>query len=145
MILVDANLLIYAFSPDSPFHARARLWLEEIMNGDTPVAFPLVTILAFLRIMTHPKLPGRVPSTKALATVRELLASGNATVLHPGERHFEILGSLAQDSYGPAITDAHVAALTIEHQATLHTQDSGFRRFSGLRVRYPLEVQPSKG
>lgn len=85
MILVDANLLIYAFSPDSPFHARARLWLEEIMNGDTPVAFPLLTIPAFLRILTHPKLPGRLPQTP------------------------------------------------------------GFRRFSGLRVRYPLEVRPAKG
>lgn len=139
MIVIDANLLIYAFSPDSPFHSRARVWLEEVLNGDTPVAFPLVTILAFLRVLTHPKLPGRIPPAKALATVREILASGNATLLHPGERHIEILSALAAGAYGPAIMDAHLAALAIEHQATLHTQDSGFRRFSGLRVRYPLD------
>jgi toxin-antitoxin system PIN domain toxin len=142
MILPDANLLIYAYSPDSPFHRRARVWLEEVMNGDTPVAFPLVTILAFLRIMTHPKLPGRVAPSKALSVVRQLLASESGLTVHPGERHFEILASLAQDSFGPAMTDAHLAALAIEHHATIHTQDSGFRRFPGLRVRYPLSVEP---
>ena len=64
------------------------------------------------------------------------------TVLNPGERHWEILRSLMISGQvrGPLIMDAHLAALAIEHGATLATSDRDFARFSGLRILNPLEL-----
>jgi toxin-antitoxin system PIN domain toxin len=141
MILVDANLLLYAYGASSPHHETARRWLEETFSRPEPVRLAWVTILAFLRISTHPRMHGDpFPMAEAAAIVGEWLQQPNVGLLQPGERHWAILNQLLRTFQirGSLVTDAHLAALAIEHGATLCTNDRDFSRFEGLRVEYPL-------
>ena len=141
MILVDANLLLYAYHPADDRHAAARTWLESALSASEPVRFAWLTLWAFLRISTnarvyeHPLLP-----TEAKASVSSWLERSVAGILEPGERHWTILGSfLAGDQVrGPLVMDAVIAALAVEHGAVLHTTDADFARFAGLKWRNPL-------
>src|SRR5262249_34585510 len=121
----------------------AKRWLESAFSRPEPIGLPWVTILAFLRISTQPRILGQpLLMAEAVSTVNEWLAQPNVILVAPGQRHWEILTALLAESQsrGPLVTDAHLAALAIEHGATLHTTDRDFRRFSGLRVRYPLSA-----
>jgi hypothetical protein len=133
--LLDANILLYAYNTASDHHKRARHWLETALTGSVPVAFCWPTILAFLRIATNPRAVRR-----PLAIVDSWFAVPVATLLHPTDRHWQILGDLlvAGQASGPLASDAHLAALAIEHGATLFTNDRDFARFPGLKVEYPL-------
>lgn len=142
MILPDLNLLIHAYNRDSPVHAAARAWWEERMNDPAPVGLAWVTLLGFLRITTHRSiLAGPLPVDTAIGHLRSWLAQPQVLVLHPGERHAEILFGLLADLGTAAnlTTDAHLAALAIEHQAELHSTDADFVRFAGLRWRNPIK------
>ncbi len=141
MKLIDANLLIYAYHPASEHHRRARAWLEDVLSDDEPVGLPWQTILAFLRLVTNPrvfKTPISMP--EAVSAVSEWLEQPAVWILDPGERHWSVLQRLLPDAQagGPLVVDAHLAALAIEHGATLCTHDRDFARFPGLRVSYPL-------
>ncbi|MBE7500305.1 MAG: type II toxin-antitoxin system VapC family toxin [Verrucomicrobiales bacterium] len=142
MIVPDVNLLIYAYNDQAPQHRPAREWWEDLLNGQTPVGLPWITISGFIRLMTHPRIlvtPLDVPST--LAHVRAWLAQPPVRVLQPGSR-FEtlFLDYLAQlGTAGNLTTDAQLAALAVEQQAELHSTDSDFARFAGLRWVNPLE------
>jgi uncharacterized protein len=139
--LLDANILLYAHNTATEQHERARRWLEDALAGPVPVAFCWPTILAFLRIATSPRAVSRpLQIAEASSIVESWLAVPIATLLLPTDRHWEILGKLlvVGQASGPLVSDAHLAALAIEHGATLITNDRDFARFAGLRVDYPL-------
>ncbi len=141
MNLVDANLLLYAYHPRAEQHDTSRAWLEAALSGPELVRFAWVTLWAFLRIATNPRVFDRPLSTaEAKAAVSSWLAQPNAGILEPGERHWEILRGLRRDGQaaGPLVMDAALAAIAIEHGATLYTTDRDFSRFPGLKWTNPL-------
>ncbi|MEO7143866.1 MAG: type II toxin-antitoxin system VapC family toxin [Bryobacteraceae bacterium] len=139
MKLLDANLLLYAYDPTSEHHRIARAWLEATLSGPDSVSMSWIAILAFLRISTN-RHALRMPLAEAAARVREWLSVPNVSILHPGERFWGILEKLLRDGqcHGNLIMDAQLAALAIEHGATLCTNDRDFTRFAGLKYLNPL-------
>lgn len=143
MIIPDVNLLIYAHNDRAPHHAKARRWWEDLLNGKTPVGLPWITIGGFIRLMTHPKIlakPLDVPST--IDHVRAWLAQPPVRIVQPGTKFEQLfLDYLAQlGTAGNLTTDAQLAAIAVEHQAELHSNDTDFARFRGLRWLNPLET-----
>lgn len=141
MILVDANLLLYAYMDAYPQHRAARTWLNEQLNGAAPVGLPWATLLAFLRISTNPR-AYTIPSTvkDACLQVEEWLALSVVQIPEPGPRHGEIILALLRraGTGGKLVSDAHLAALAIEHGLMLCSADTDFARFPGLRWSNPL-------
>ena len=141
MQLVDLNVLLYATNADGPNHEPARDWLARAMSGPGAVALPWVVILGFLRIATNPRVFQRpLALQEALGVVDGWLARPNVVVLQPGPGHWAALRTLLRTSgsAGNLTTDAHLAALAIEHGCELCTTDADFGRFSGLTWRNPL-------
>jgi toxin-antitoxin system PIN domain toxin len=141
VILPDVNLLVHAYNRQSPVHAAARRWWEGLMNGSQPVGLAWVGLLGFIRITTHRQiLDNPLPVSTACIHARAWLARPYVSILHPGDRHAEILFGLLESlgTAGNLTTDAHLAALAIEHQAELHSTDADFRRFAGVRWANPL-------
>jgi toxin-antitoxin system PIN domain toxin len=141
LILVDANLLLYAYHPKAPQHAGSRAWLEATLSGSQLVRMAWLTVWAFLRISTNRRVFARPLSvSEAEAAVSSWLAQPTVGILDPGERHWDILRRLMRDGQtaGPLVMDAVLAALAIEHGATLHTTDRDFARFPGLKWTNPL-------
>ena len=140
-MLVDANLLVYAHDASSPFHARARTWLEDQLNGPRRVALPWPSVLAFLLLTTNPRVSDR-PLTPAQAWghVKTWFSSPVAWTPVPTERHAEVLGRLVTELHLGAnlIPDAHLAALAMEHGLEVCSVDGDFARFPDLRWRNPL-------
>lgn len=142
MIVVDANLLIYAVNQDAPHHRRARLWLEAAVSGTETVGLPWTVLLAFFRLTTRTGIlqrPLRVET--AFDLVNEWLEQPAVIVVEPTTEHLRVLRNLIVrlGTGGNLTTDAHLAALAIEHGAELCSADSDFARFPGLRWRNPLE------
>lgn len=143
MILVDANLLIYAVNAAAPQHVAARSWLDGRMNSLARVGLPWTSLLAFLRLVTNPRVfQSPLTMTDAWKQVDAWLGSGAAWVPAPTERHAGILARLlaAPGLHGNLVPDAHLAALAIEHGLELNSTDSDFARFAGLKWRNPLAV-----
>jgi hypothetical protein len=141
MILIDANLLLYAYDPRAAQHEASRVWLETALGGSSLVRFAWLTLWAFLRISTNPRVFEHPLSLgEAQGAVSSWLAQPAAGVLEPGERHWEILRglTLSGQTPGPLVMDAALAAIAIEHGATLHTTDRDFARFAGLDWTNPL-------
>jgi toxin-antitoxin system PIN domain toxin len=141
MILPDLNLVVYAHNRDAPHHAASRAWWERLLNGTVPVAVPWVVVLGFIRLMTHRTvLVTPMSAAAAMAHVRAWFAQPNVERLDPGPQHVDLLDRLlaSAGAAGNLTTDAHLAALAIEHQCELHTNDHDFARFPGLRWRNPL-------
>jgi uncharacterized protein len=141
VILVDANLLVYAHVRSSPSHLKARAWLDERLNGTSQVALPWPSLLAFVRLVSNPRVFARPLSVKqAWAQVESWLAVPVVWIPAPTERHKEVIGRLfGGESFRPnLVPDAHLAALAIEHGLTLCSADGDFARFSGLRWENPL-------
>ena len=141
MILVDANLLIYAIGRSFLQHVRARSWLDEKLNGSAAVGLPWPSLLAFVRVTSHPRVFDRPHAVaKAWAQVEAWLDCQAGWIPLPTERHREILGALLRGAATSAalVADAHLAALAIEHGLTLCSTDGDFARFSGLRWGNPL-------
>jgi uncharacterized protein len=142
LIVPDVNLLIYAYNLDASDHAAAKVWWEDLLNSDVPVRLPWVTALGFIRLMTHRAvLVTPLDPRSAIAHVRSWLAQPNVDVVEPGRRHLEILdGFLGKlGAAGNLTTDAHLAALAMEHDCELHSNDADFARFEGLRLHNPLK------
>jgi toxin-antitoxin system PIN domain toxin len=141
MIVPDVNLLIYAVNRGAPLHRQARPWLEDLMSGPETVGLPWNVILAFLRITTRQG-PLRNPLSLAQAfdIISGWLDQPSVTVVHPGPRHARLLRDLLEPlgGAGNLTSDAHLAAIAIEHGAELCSSDSDFGRFHGLRWRNPL-------
>ncbi len=141
MILVDANLLLYAYHPRAEQHERSRAWLEAALSGRELVRFAWLTLWAFLRISTNPRVFEHPLSlAEAEAAVSAWLAQPAAAILEPGERYWDVLRALMREgqTIGPLVMDAALAALAIEHGAVLHTTDRDFSRFSSLKWTNPL-------
>ena len=141
MTLPDINLLLHAYNSESPLHDAARRWWEALLNSTRPVGLSWVGMLGFIRITTHRQvLANPLPVAAACRHTRAWLARPYVTILDPGPRHAEILFGLLESlgTAGNLTTDAHFAALAIEHQAELHSTDADFARFPGLRWRNPL-------
>jgi toxin-antitoxin system PIN domain toxin len=139
--LPDINLLIHAYNAESPVHHAARAWWETLLNGTRPVGLTWVAMLGFIRIATHRQvLANPMPVATACGHVRKWLGQPAVTVLDPGTRHAEIVLGLLESlgTAGNLTTDAHLAALAIEHQAELHSTDADFARFPGLRWINPI-------
>lgn len=144
MILVDANLLLYAYNPSAPQHRRAKRWLEDAFSKPEPVCFSWEVLLAFLRIGTSPRVfQMPLDAEEAVTIVTEWLARPTAVVLAPTAKHWGILSHLIGrgQSTGPLVMDAHLASLAMEHGATLCTTDRDFARFPGLKMANPLDPE----
>jgi len=141
VIVPDINILVHVYNSDSPRHASARAWWEQTLGRRRPVGLGWVTVLGFIRIMTHRGILGN-PMTVAevIRRVRAWLEHPRVQVLTPGEQHGEILFRLLEHlgAAGNLTTDAHLAALAIEFQAELASTDADFARFPGLRWFNPL-------
>lgn len=145
MILVDANLLIYAIDEDSPHHKTARRWVEGAFSGSTTIGISWSVILAFLRLTTRPGILKRPMAPEAaLDFVDEWLALPPVEIVVPGERHWDVFRNLlhAAGTAGNLTSDAHLAALAIERGATVYSADADFGRFPGLRHVNPLNPAP---
>jgi uncharacterized protein len=141
VILVDANLLLYAYHPRAEQHEKSRAWLERVLSGPDWVRFAWLTLWAFLRIATNRRVFDRPLSTsEAEAAISSWLAQPTAGILEPGERHWDLLRGLVREGQtaGPLVMDAVIAAIALEHGATVYTTDRDFSRFSGLRWTNPL-------
>jgi uncharacterized protein len=140
-VIVDANILLYATDRSSRFHAAARDWLEQGLNGLSWVGFPWQSLIAFLRIATHPRaVTEPLTAADAWRQVEKWLAADVAWVPLPTERHQEVLGGLitANDIRGNLVADAHLAALAIEHGVGVCSADSDFARFPEVRWINPV-------
>jgi len=141
VILIDANLLLYAKFDNFPQHVRARDWLDEQLNGSARVGLAWSSLLAFVRLATNTRLFSR-PLTKASAVqqMKAWLDAGPAWIPQPTERHAEVLtGLLLQPRvHYKLVPDAHLAALAIEHGLILCSNDRDFALFRGLRWEDPL-------
>jgi toxin-antitoxin system PIN domain toxin len=147
VILVDANLLLYAYHPRATQHAASKAWLEGLLNGSDLVRFAWLTLWAFLRISTNPRVFEQPLTTgEASAAVASWLSRPMVGILEPGEGHFDLLRGLVVDGQaaGPLAMDAALAALALEHGATLATTDRDFARFPGLKWTNPL-APPDRG
>lgn len=141
MILVDANLLLYAYHPRAEQHDKSRAWLEAVLSGPDLIRFTWLTLWAFIRIATNPRVFDRPLSvSEAEEAISSWLAQPASGILDPGERHWDILCALMRDgqTVGPLVMDAVLAAIAIEHGATICTTDRDFSRFSGLKWTNPL-------
>jgi mycobacterium tuberculosis PIN domain family len=135
-VIVDANVLLYAVDSKSHFHATARTWLDEVMNGVERVGLPWVSLMAFQRIITHPRVTANpLTPADAWSYITDWLDADQAWVPTPGSRHRDILGQLLIDGdlHGNLVTDAHLAALAIENGTGICSFDSNFTRFNDLR------------
>jgi uncharacterized protein len=141
VILVDANLLLYAANRAAPEHERARAWLDAQLSGPGRVALPWPSVLAFVRLATNPLVVRHpVPVRDAWKQVQEWLASEVAWIPVPGDHHAGLVGGLWARPWMTSrlVPDAHLAALAIENGLTLCSTDGDFARFPGLTWENPL-------
>lgn len=141
MILVDANLLIYAVNRDAPQHRAARDWFEQVLSGDGSLGLPWVCLLAFLRITTRPGiLANPLTVEKAVRFVESWLKQPFVEPVTPGPGHWPILRHLlyATGTAGNLTSDLHLAAMAIERGAPIYSADHDYQRFAGLDHVNPL-------
>jgi len=141
VILVDANLLLYAIHSGFPQHKRAKAWWEGVINGDASVGLSWGVLLAVVRLATNGRLfPHPLSAEQAMAVVDGWLEQPMVHLVEPGPGHWPILRLLLIQAGTAAnlTSDAHLAALAIEHGYTLHSADHDFKRFVGLRHVDPL-------
>src|SRR5947207_13345446 len=140
MKIVDTNVLLNAVNEELSHHLPARAWLETALSGREAVGFAWITLVAFLRIGTRPgAFRDRFSISDAFDLVHGWLAARPSITVHPTVRHFEIVRGLLEPlgTAGDLVNDAHLAALAVEHGATLVTFDRDFGRFRGVRVEEP--------
>ena len=137
MNLPDTNVLIYSVNLDSPQHTIACNWLSSGFDSVGGVCFSWVALLGFIRISTRSGiLPKPLSAEAALSVVDQWLNHPAAKVINPGDRHASLLGRLivGAGTAGDLTNDEHLAALAMEHDATLGSFDRDFQRFSGLKL-----------
>jgi uncharacterized protein len=141
MIIPDVNLLVFAHNRAAGGHERARAWWEDLVEREQPIGLAWAVMLGFVRLVTHPSVLVRpLAPVAALGHVRGWLDQASVRIVEPGPRHMDLLGELSGSTgvAGSLTTDTHLAALAIEHQAELHSNDADFARFPGLRWRNPI-------
>jgi len=141
VLLIDVNVLVYAFREDAPDHNAYRGWLVETIDSGKPFGVSDLVLSGFLRVTTHPSIfKPPTPTLEALLFAEALRSQPNCVSLAPGSRHWDIFTDLcrATKPRGNGIPDTFLAALAIEVDAEWITADGGFSRFSNLRWRHPL-------
>jgi toxin-antitoxin system PIN domain toxin len=141
VIVPDVNLLVYAHMNGLAEHAKARRWWEHLMNDPTPVGLAGPALYGFIRVVSNPRIFDHPMTVEnAVAQVERWLSRSQVSFLVPGPRHLEIAFRLLRGlgAAGNLTTDAQLAALAIEHQAELHSNDADFARFPQLRWVNPL-------
>ena len=142
MSLVDANLLLYAEDALSAHHAAAREWWDARLSGRAPVCLCWTVLNAFIRIATNPRVyehplrPGQ-----AIARVTSWLEQPCVRLIQPTSRHWEVFQHMLTEGQAAAnlVTDAHLAALAVEHGCVLYSTDRDFARFPRLKWKNPLQ------
>jgi uncharacterized protein len=141
MIILDLNVLLYAYNLRAPQHAKTAQWLENLFAKTELIGLPWVTLWGFIRIATNPRLsPNPGSPEQVFHIVRKLLANPNVRVIDPGPRHAELLTRLVIEhrATGPLVSDAVLAALALENGASVASCDQDFSRFTGLCWINPL-------
>lgn len=141
MIIPDINLLLYAYDSASPFHLKAARWWKTALSGEEPVGLMHVVLFGFMRIATNPRVfENPMTAAEAGGHIRSWLAQPCAQLLDPGPKHVQQVLELLEKlgTAGNLASDAQIAALAIEHEGILHTADTDFLRFQGLRLFNPL-------
>lgn len=141
MIVPDINLLLYAYNDNSPFHNTARQWWENTINGSEPVGIPWVVSTGFIRLMANAStMASPVSAAEAARYVDEWFQYEHIVPINPGDDHLKYLRQNLQvpGAGRNLVADAHIAAIAMEHQAEVYTNDSDFDRFPGLTRHNPL-------
>ena len=142
MIVIDVNILLAAHRDDHPHHARVQPWFESLLAGDEPFCVPSSVAASFVRLATHPRVFTEPTAlTAVFAFLRALLSQPHHLTVGPGEGHLELFERLcvSADASGDLAADAYLAAIAVEHAATLISLDRDFARFPGLRWQRPDE------
>jgi len=143
LILLDVNVLLYAYDSTSPFYPRLSAWIEELLSGPEEIALPWVTIWAFVRVRTNPVMVQN-PATlvDSFELIRTWLGTEGVRLVHPGPKHLEILEHLVLEYgiRGAKLSDAVIAALALEYGAAVASTDHDFSRFEEIRWINPLKV-----
>ena len=142
MRILDANILVYSFVQAMPQHHKAKSWLDQVLNGVAQVGIPWLTSLAFVRLVSNPRIFERPAMiSEAWKQVEEWLDCESVWIPEPTERHVEVLNTLLNQPGLAAnhVPDAHIAGLAIEHGLVVCTTDTDFQRFSEIRTENPLE------
>lgn len=148
MIVPDVNLLLYAYDSSNPFHEKAAKWWSDCLSGDELVGLPTVVLFGFLRISTNRKIFQQPLSVTEVAMhIESWLSQPNARLLELSWHHIQQTLALLRDAGagGNLVTDAQIAALALENQATVHTADSDFRRFLAVSWFNPLTSERQVG
>lgn len=141
MIVVDANLLVYAYHSVGPEHEPSRRWLDDQLAGDQQLALPWESLNAFTRIVSNPRIFSHPSTTlQAWEQVEAWLRMPTTWVPVTTPQHGSIAADLHRGGEYSAndVPDIHLAALAISHGLKLATHDAGFARFEGLRWFDPL-------
>lgn len=139
MRMPDVNVLVYAINPDARQHTAARRWLEDAYRSAAGVGFAWATLTGFIRVSTRRGILAKPLSIEdAVQFASEWLSHPRAQILAPGDRHAALLGRLliGAGRGGNLVSDAHLAAIAIEHGAILGSFDADFERFAGLRFEH---------
>jgi toxin-antitoxin system PIN domain toxin len=142
MIIPDVNILVYAYDSTSPWHERAREWWQQTLVGSESVGIPAVVIMAFIRLTTHTSLSGNpMAIPRANAIVSSWVAVDGVRVLAPTWETLSLMMELLEDAGvgGSLSTDALIAAHALEQRASVWSNDTDFKRFSGVKVHNPLK------
>jgi uncharacterized protein len=143
VIIPDANLLLYAYDGDSPFHERAKSWWQECLSGQEAIGLTHPTLFAFLRISTNVKIyTNPMTLTEAAGHLRSWLERRVSQLLAAPAKHAEQVIGLLEAAGGVAgnlVTDAQIAAFAQSYRAVVHTADRDFLRFPEVRCHFPLD------
>jgi uncharacterized protein len=141
--VVDANVLLYSVNADAQHHEASRTWLDSALSGDDTVGFSWLAMLAFVRLATKPGLfPHPLPVDVAAAQLAAWTSAPGGIVVHPGAGHIEQLARLlgTPGLGGSLVSDAHLAAIAIEHRAEVVSYDHDFTLFADVRWRRPDDL-----
>ncbi len=144
MILVDANILLYAEDQLSPSHIKARTWWDTALSGVSPVCLCWTVLQAFIRIGTNPRVfEHPLSRDQAIARIQSWMDQPCTRIVNPTERHWMVFQQMLREGQAVAnlVTDAHLAAIAIEHGCEIISTDSDFSRFPGIRWRNPLKYR----
>jgi len=144
VIVLDTNILLYAYDATSPHHDAAQEWLDSVFSGRELIGLPWQVVWGFLRLSTSSRIFFNTLSMeKAVEIVQQWMDQKQVRLLAPGERHWRLLRQILAEGKVKAslTTDAELAALTIEHGGVLYTSDRDFARFPGLRWVNPLTAK----
>ena len=142
MIVPDTNLLVYAHHPDAQLHSPAKRWWQALLDGNELIGLPWIVTTGFIRVSTNVRMLEQPTTTEvAVRVANDWFRYPHVFPLNPGSRHMVFLSEAlaAVRIGGNLVPDAHIAALAIEYQAEVHSSDSDFARFPGLRWKNPLD------